>query len=76
AGVSCSKPAAYVILTFTHSTRTVRVVTDGLGRYRVSLPAGTWIVRASAGMRIAPATFVVPRRRTMTRNFSIDTGIR
>lgn len=76
AGTLCSKPAAHVTLTFTRPGRTVRAVTDGLGRYRVLLPVGGWTVRASAGMRIAPASFVVPRRRMATRNFAIDTGIR
>ena len=76
AGQQCTKPAAHVTLTFSRQGRTVRAVTDRLGRYRVSLGAGTWTVRASVGMRITPARFVVPRARSATRDFAIDTGIR
>ncbi len=76
AGQPCSKPAAHVRLTFARGTTVVRVVTDGAGRYRVSLAAGTWTVRASVGMRIAPERFVVPRAPSATRDFAIDTGIR
>lgn len=76
AGVPCDKPAAGVTLTFTRRDRTVRAKTDGAGRYSVRLVPGTWSVRASAGMRISPMVFLVPRASTATRNFSIDTGIR
>jgi hypothetical protein len=75
-GTPCDRPAARVVLTFTHGGAHVRVKTDAKGRYRAALAAGTWTVRASAGMRITPARFVVPRARTATRNFAIDTGIR
>ena len=75
-GVPCDKPAAKVTLTFTRPGRVVRAVTDAKGHYRVSLQAGTWNVRASAGMYIKPAKFVVPQALTATRNFAIDTGIR
>jgi hypothetical protein len=76
AGVPCSKPAAHVVLTFSRGTSRVRVTTDARGRYRVRIAAGTWTVRANAGMRIAPVRIVVPRAETAVRNFAIDTGIR
>ncbi|HEX4526228.1 MAG TPA: carboxypeptidase-like regulatory domain-containing protein [Gaiellaceae bacterium] len=76
AGVPCTKPAAHVTLTFVRAGRTLRAATDGLGHYRIALPAGTWRVRASAGMRMAPTSIVVPSARTARRDFAIDTGIR
>jgi hypothetical protein len=36
---------------------------------------GTWSVRASVGMRVAPMTVVV-RAGAHRENFSIDTGLR
>jgi hypothetical protein len=51
-------------------------VTDANGRYRLSLRSGTWSVRASAGMSMAPVKIVLPPVGTATRNFVIDTGIR
>jgi hypothetical protein len=42
----------------------------------VRLAAGTWSVRASAGMRITPAAVKVLAAQTRVRDFSIDTGIR
>jgi hypothetical protein len=72
----CEKAAVKVTLTFSRPGRVVRAVTDENGRYRVSLPAGAWKVRASAGMFMKPATITLPRVRTATRNFAIDTGIR
>jgi len=74
--VPCEKPAAKVTLTFSRLGRVVRTLTDAKGGYRVSLPAGTWNVRASAGMSMKPAKIYLPQVVTATRNFSIDTGIR
>jgi hypothetical protein len=77
AGVPCTKPAARVVLTFSRpGYAVVRTKTDAHGRYAVSLASGRWYVRSSAGMRIAPVSFVVPRLRTARRDFAIDTGIR
>jgi hypothetical protein len=76
AGVPCTRPAAHVRLTFTRAGRTLHAVTDGLGRYRIALAAGTWKVRANAGVRLAPTSIVVPRVRIARRDFAIDTGIR
>lgn len=75
-GIPCSKPAPRVTLTFARAGRVVRTRTDTRGRYRISLPAGTWSVRASVGMFVRPGTVVVPRVASATRNFAIDTGIR
>lgn len=76
AGVACDKPAAGVTLTFMRRDQTIRAKTDRSGRYSVRLASGTWSVRASAGVRTSPNSFLVPRTSTATRNFSIDTGIR
>lgn len=75
-GTPCTKPAARVVLTFTRGAAVVTAKTDTQGRYRVSLRAGIWKVRASVGMSMRPTTFTVPRAATATRNFDIDTGIR
>jgi hypothetical protein len=75
-GTPCSKRAAGVLLTFTRSRHRVAVRTGTAGGYRVTLPAGTWSVRASAGMRIDPSSVAVRAGRNALRNFSIDTGIR
>lgn len=74
--VPCEKPAAKVTLTFSRPGRVLRAVTDTQGRYRLALPAGTWNVKASAGMRMAPVRIALPRVRSASRNFAIDTGIR
>lgn len=76
AGTPCTKAAVHVTLTFTRAGRIVRTTTDRLGRYRVALVPGTWAVRASVGMRIAPLRVILPRARTTSRDFVIDTGIR
>ena len=75
-GVPCDRPAAHVRLTFTHGSTHRQVSTDARGRYHLSLAAGAWTVRSSAGMRMTPVRIVVPRAVTWRRNFSIDTGIR
>ena len=74
-GTPCSGPAKRATLTFSKQGRVLWTKTDSLGRYRLSLPVGTWSVRASVGMRVAPMTVVV-RAGTHRENFSIDTGLR
>jgi len=74
-GTPCSGPAKHATLTFSRAGRTVATKTDVAGRYRLSLAVGTWSVRSSAGLRIAPFSVVV-RAGTHRTNFSIDTGIR
>jgi hypothetical protein len=76
AGTPCGKPAARVLLTFTHGSSHVRVRTDRLGRYRVRLVPGRWTLQTTVGMRLKTVTFAVPRAASATRNFTIDTGIR
>jgi hypothetical protein len=74
-GTPCSGPAPRVTLTFSRLGRVVWTKTDGRGHYRLSLPTGSWTVRADAGMRTAPASVVV-RAGTHRANFAIDTGLR
>ena len=75
AGDPCTKPAAAVVLEFAGAKHVVTVRTNGHGRYTITLPAGLYAVRASAGMRIQPAQVTV-RAGTHSRSFAIDTGIR
>jgi hypothetical protein len=79
-GQPCTEPAAGVKLTFVHDGKAVRsVVTSSTGRYRVHLPAGSYLVRvakASPIERLRPTTVVVRRGVMARRGFFIDTGIR
>lgn len=75
-GVPCSKPAADVRLVFRRAGVVRSTTTDAHGRYAIRLAAGTWTVRASAGMSIAPVRITVGRAASMRRDFRIDTGIR
>jgi hypothetical protein len=75
AGVPCTKPAAAVVLQFTRAQHVFAVKTDPRGRYSITLPAGVYAVRASAGMRIQPVQVTVPAG-SHSRSFAIDTGIR
>jgi hypothetical protein len=74
-GAPCDGPAKRATLTFARPGQTVTVRTDGSGRYRVGLRAGTWSVRASVGMRLSP-TSVTVRPGAQRDDFSVDTGIR
>jgi hypothetical protein len=74
-GTPCSGPAKRATLTFSRPGRVVSTKTDGLGHYRLTLPAGTWSVRTNVGMRMTP-TVVVVRAGTHRTNFDVDTGIR
>ena len=74
-GVPCTRPAVAVVLTFTRGARVFTAKTGAGGRYAVTLAPGVYSVRASAGMRIAPARVTV-RPGSHLRSFSIDTGIR
>jgi hypothetical protein len=75
AGTPCDGPAKRATLTFSRGGHSISVKTDGAGRYRLTLAAGTWRVRTNVGMSIAPSPIVV-RAGTHRANFSIDTGIR
>jgi hypothetical protein len=75
AGSPCAGPAVHVALRFTSQAHSLRVVTESGGAYSVRLPAGTYSVTASKGMRISPAQITV-RSGTRHQSFAIDTGIR
>ena len=74
-GTPCSGPAKRVTLTFSRPGRVLSAKTDVAGRYRLTLPAGSWSVRSSAGMRMTPTTVLVSAG-THRANFAIDTGLR
>jgi hypothetical protein len=81
-GSPCSAPAANVTLVFTPRAggRSMRVKTDGRGRYRVALAPGVYRValahRPAIGRGLDPRTATVRANRFVRVNFSIDTGIR
>jgi hypothetical protein len=71
----CDGPARGATLTFSHAGRKVSARTDAAGVYRIALSAGTWRVRANAGITITPPSVVV-RTGTHRANFAIDNGLR
>jgi hypothetical protein len=77
----CDEPAKNVTLLFSRNGAVVAtVVTDGQGRYRRRLPAGTYIVRrpvaAAPDRKLEPNRVRVYAGRVRNVDFSIDTGIR
>jgi hypothetical protein len=77
----CSEPAPNVTLLFSRNGRVVgRAVTNGLGRYRLRLPAGLYSVRrpgdVTVGRGIEPGHARVRAARFTRVDFAIDTGIR
>jgi hypothetical protein len=77
----CDEPAKNVTLLFSRNgTVVARVVTDGQGRYRRSLPAGVYVVRrpaaATLDRKLEPNRVRVYAGRVRNVDFSIDTGIR
>jgi hypothetical protein len=77
----CDEPAANVTLLFTRNGTVVgRALTDKDGRYRVRLPAGTYVVRrpsaTSIDRKLEPNRVWVAAARTRRIDFSIETGIR
>jgi hypothetical protein len=76
----CTEPAAAVRLTFVRDGRPVRsVVTSSTGRYRVRLPAGSYLVRVAKDSpfeRLRPTSVIVRRGVMSRRSFFLDTGIR
>ena len=50
--------------------------TDAGGAYRVSLPAGSYVVTTRAGIRPPPVRVTVAAGQTVLLNLSIDSGIR
>jgi hypothetical protein len=80
-GKPCTEPAKNVTLVFSRRDRVAgRTVTDEHGRYRLRLPAGTYVVAqpgpATLGRRLAPNHVRVAAARTTRVNLFIDTGIR
>jgi hypothetical protein len=77
----CDEPAKHVTLLFSRNEHVAgRVVTDALGRYRISLPAGLYSVRRSGrtavGRKLEPGRVRVYVGRSARIDFFIDTGIR
>lgn len=78
-GTPCSAPARRLGLVFRRPGATVKTQTDGTGRYRILLPAGTWHVslgRTGLGTTVEPPTLRVVAGRIRHADLSIDTGIR
>jgi hypothetical protein len=78
-GTPCSEPAARVVLVFRRGSTAVRAMTDGRGRYRVSLAAGLWrvgLTRTGIGALVQPASVRAVAGRVRTVDLAIDTGIR
>jgi hypothetical protein len=75
----CTRPAAHVVLAFSHNGRVVaRVKTQSNGRYQVRLTAGVYRVSAPAyriGLGVTPKNVWVSKNRVARANLTIDTGI-
>ena len=75
----CVAPAKHIRLFFSRSGRTTTATTDANGRYRVSLPAGTYAVRTDQrpfGTVPQPRSVRVQANAARRVDFHIDTGIR
>jgi hypothetical protein len=79
-GKPCSKPLPAFKLDFSRRALVARVRTDSQGRYRASLPPGTYQVTAPAhksiGRGLFPKRISVPAGGHPVRNFTYDAGIR
>ena len=83
-GTKCYGPAKHAMLAFlkhgpflTPGKIFARVLTDAKGGYRIALPAGRYMLRATLGSgRITPRSVTVPKGRFVRVNAVIDTGIR
>ena len=82
AGQPCDEPAANVKLLFSRNGTVVgRTTTNLYGRYRLSLPAGSYSVRravtaAPVDLKLDPNRARVYPGRVTYVDFAIDTGIR
>lgn len=84
-GRPCSTPAPNLTLVFLRRHAVVgRAVTDGLGKYRLALRPGIYLVKVGAssaggsviGRGLTPAGADVLRSRFARVDFTLDTGIR
>lgn len=80
-GTPCTAPVIGTRLLFLRGALVVgRVTTGAGGRYRVTLRAGSYVVRTATkpgiGRGLEPTRVVVPRGRYAHVNFMLDTGIR
>ncbi len=77
--VPCVAPAANMTLTFARAGFVRSTRTDAHGRYRITLPAGTYRVRTSTtalGKIPQPARGEVRAGHSDQIDFTLDTGIR
>lgn len=76
-GTSCTRPAAHALLRFwRHGTVKAHRRTDGRGRYRITLTAGTYRVTSANGTMLKPTRIAVATDRYRRVTFRLDTGIR
>ena len=74
--VSCTKPAAHVLLEFIRYGHLKMATTDAHGRYSVLITPGTWKVVATRGISAVPERFIVRAVTTQKRNFFLDNRLR
>lgn len=76
-GMSCSRPAAHVVLKFWHGGLPAgHTRTDGRGRFRIALRPRTYAVTVGNRAVLRPAHVTVATDRYRRVTFRIDTGIR
>jgi hypothetical protein len=78
-GTPCDAPAKHLTLIFTRNGRSSKVVTDGTGRYRITLAPGIYGVTTNQrvfGRTPRPARVKVVANRNLKVDFFVDTGIR
>ena len=78
-GTSCNGPAAHMTLFFKRAGKTVKTTTGAAGGYRLSLAAGTYIVRTNQktfGTTPRPESVRVIAKTDRRVDFFVDTGIR
>jgi hypothetical protein len=78
-GAPCDGPAPNVTLTFARAGLVRSTRTDAEGRYRITLPAGTYRVRTNTrrfGRIPRPAKVEIRAGHSDKIDFTIDTGIR
>jgi len=78
-GVPCTRPAKNVWLVFLRHGHTARTRTGDDGRYRITLPAGTYTVSSPnhvVGRRLTPRRVTVRAGVYRRVAFRLDVGIR